>query len=234
MQNTIFTSFPDSSTAEKAVGALLDHGVRPEDISVLRGDSTVQTEYVTYEKGGITEEPSDADVPPGIGSSNTAVTTRTVGIVDTDQVPHSHDTETSLDVEKAGKGGISTTTPADAKAGAIKGTSWGTGLGVIAAIASLASPGVGIVIGGGALAVALGGVAATAGAGAISGAVTGYLKDQGMDEHVAASYEEALANGGYLVSVSYPSGKVDELTIRQTLEKYGPLAVNTSTAGYVA
>ena len=35
MGNTIYAAFADPSQAEKATGALLDHGVRPEDISVV-------------------------------------------------------------------------------------------------------------------------------------------------------------------------------------------------------
>lgn len=46
MGNTIYASFNDPSLAEKAAGALLDHGVRPEDISVVRSqDGSIETTH---------------------------------------------------------------------------------------------------------------------------------------------------------------------------------------------
>lgn len=229
MTNTIFTTFADSAAAEKAIGALLDFGVRPEDISVVRSEHTVQAETIRYEDSP-SNEAHERGVP-GIGTSNTMVidaagtTYRETG---------AHDLETTTDIEKEAKSGFSTTTPADAGAGALKGTAWGAALGILAAVASLAIPGVGIVIGGGALATALGGVAATAGAGALSGAVTGYLKDQGMDEHLAAQYEQTLSEGGVLVAVTSPSGKADETAIRQVLAKYAPITAAQFSTSYVA
>jgi len=44
MGNTIYASFIDASLAEKAAGALLDHGVRAEDISVVRGHNDIREE----------------------------------------------------------------------------------------------------------------------------------------------------------------------------------------------
>jgi hypothetical protein len=203
LRTTTYASFEDASLAEKAVGALLDNHVRAEDISVMTGRANTHFE---------TE----------YGEGNTAVTTR-VG----DDGSHSGD------VEAEAKDGISTTTAADAGAGAVKGLGWGAGLGVIAGIASLAIPGVGIVLGGGALATAIGGAVATAGAGAAAGAVTGYLKDQGMDERVAVGYERNLTNGGALVTVTNTSDNVDDLTIREILQKYGATDSNLYSA-YVA
>ncbi|HSI72238.1 MAG TPA: hypothetical protein VK934_03605 [Fimbriimonas sp.] len=140
--------------------------------------------------------------------------------------------------EAAAKQGISTTTSADAGAGAIKGAGWGLGVGALAALASLIIPGVGIVLGGGALAAALGGVAAATGAGAAAGAVTGYLKDQGVDHHVAADYDRTIQSGGALVAVNAPSGDCSREQIMDILSKYGASNVNAydvrSSGGYVA
>jgi hypothetical protein len=139
------------------------------------------------------------------------------------------------DSERAAKEGISTTTGADAGAGALKGLGWGVGVGILAGLASLTIPGFGLVLGGGALATALGGAAATAGAGTIAGAATGYLKDQGVDEHVAARYEDTVRSGGALLAVTVPSGPVDEPTATQLLEKYGGgSVVQAVSRGYVA
>jgi hypothetical protein len=135
------------------------------------------------------------------------------------------------------KSGISTTTPGDAGAGAAKGAGVGLGIGILAALASLFVPGFGIILGGGALATAIGGAVATTGAGAIAGGVTGYLKDQGVEETVAQNYEETLSHGGALLEVNLPSGDVEEETARQVLAKYGASNIGAyagSSKGYVS
>jgi|SRR5579862_1138353 len=203
MGTTIYASFTDARLAEKAVGALLDNHVRAEDVSVITG---LEGDHFHTE----------------FAQGNTAVTTRGAEAEGSGE-----------DIESAAKAGISTTTGADAGAGAVKGLGWGAGLGILAGIASLVVPGFGIVLGAGALATAIGGAVATAGAGAVAGAVTGYLKDQGMDEQVAADYERDLANGGAWVAVTNASNKVDDATIREILQKYGATGSNLYSA-YVA
>jgi hypothetical protein len=138
------------------------------------------------------------------------------------------------EIDRAAKSGISTTTAGDAGIGAIKGAEWGAGIGVLAAVASLAIPGVGLVVGGGALAYAVGAALATAGAGAIAGGVTGFLKDQGVEDHIAASYSDEVRNGGALVAVEYPSGPVGEYQIREILEKYGAAIHVRTEPGYTS
>ncbi|HZH97518.1 MAG TPA: hypothetical protein VEX38_00990, partial [Fimbriimonadaceae bacterium] len=55
MTATIFAAFEDAAHAEKAAGALLDHGLAPEDISLVRSDreakldGNVKETYVGYE-----------------------------------------------------------------------------------------------------------------------------------------------------------------------------------------
>ena len=125
------------------------------------------------------------------------------------------------------KHGLSTTTPEDAGSGAVKGAGIGLGLGAVAAIASLFIPGVGLVTGAGALATALGGAALTAGAGAIAGGVTGYLKDQGVPGEAAQRYHGAVENGGALLAIHVPSGKVEQAEAEQIVAKYGGADVST-------
>jgi hypothetical protein len=117
--------------------------------------------------------------------------------------------------------GISTTTGADAAAGATMGAEVGLGLGALAALAAVTLPGIGIVLGGGALATALAAAAATAGGGAIAGGVTGYLKDQGMSEEFARKTNDFVGSGGAAVSVVVPSGEVDAALASTILAKYG-------------
>lgn len=227
MGNTIYAAFADPSQAEKAAGALLDHGVRPEDLSVVR--SHADAAHLTATQGTI-------DPLPGTMAGTTGVIDPVPDVDYANGTRHPDViTDTSGDVEASAKQGISTTTAADAGAGAVKGTAWGAGLGAVAVLASLIVPGVGLVLGGGALAAGLGAVAASAGAGAVAGAVTGFLKDQGVDEHVAHHYESTIGAGGALLAITVPSGEVSEEEARSVVDKYGATQVNAyATRGYVA
>lgn len=200
MSHTIYAAFADSEHAERASGALLDHGVRAEDLSIVRGN---REQVLTADDG-------------------TPIST-------------TQSFDDAGDIESQAKNGISTTSAADAGAGALVGAGWGAGIGAIAALTSLVVPGFGLVIGGGALAAALGAFAASTGAGAVAGAVTGYLKDQGVDEDTAAHYERTIGEGGALIAITLPSGNVDELKAREILNKYGAANVNSFAArGYVS
>ena len=190
MTYTIYAAFPESETAERAAGALLDHGVDPKDLTVVR----------SHHENSIAEE---AAYKTG------------------------HLVDNAGEVEYTAKEGITTTTAADAGAGAVQGAGWGAGIGAIAALTSLVVPGVGLVLGGGALATAIAGLAATAGGGAIAGAVTGYLKDQGVDEGMATEYERVVGTGGAIVAVSLPSNGVDEIHAREVIAKYDGALVNS-------
>lgn len=309
MAQTVYASFPDAALAEKAAGALLDYGVRQEDISLVasgeRGQAQV-TQGAAYA----------ANTAPAAGTAHTLGNTGDRAVDDTKSVGHrvaqagdraagyvtgavgadntsSHfhaaadqhamgaearanmagnqdttlgnqervvyttgggnygtvgttdrsdldemdaddrtvnassqpvDSDTASHLENAAKHGITTTTGADAGSGAAKGA--GIGL-VLGAIAAFAVPGVGWALGGGALAAALGATALATGAGAIAGGVAGYLKDQGVPSHMAEQYHGAVQQGGALLSLHLPSGKVDQALAEQVLAKYGGSNVNT-------
>ena len=196
MQETLHAIFAEAGNAEKAAGALLDNGVRAEDLTVIQNYMEPKNESL--------DDRADAESA----------------------------------TENAAKSGISTTTPGDAGIGAAKGAGWGLGLGAVAGLACLFIPGVGLVIGGGALAVAIGAAAATTGAGAVAGAVTGYLKDQGFEEEDGVRYAEVVKNGGAILSLTLPSGDLDEPKAWEIIDKYNgePFSsgVRTTGAPYVA
>lgn len=179
MAEKLYVAFADRGQAEKAAGALLDYGVRKEDISIVADQAQ-----------------GDA-VNPNLES-----------------------------LERAAKVGISTTTGEDAGEGAAKGAGIGLGVGVLAGLASLFIPGVGLVLGGGALATAIGAAVGTTAAGAVAGGVTGYLKDQGIPEETARNYTTRLENGGAILELILPSGKVDQATGSEIVTKYGGADVN--------
>lgn len=334
MAQTLYASFADASLAEKAAGALLDYGVRNEDISLVtrdadrvnatdterrdytahsatleerRADTAAGTAYADTESGAInagratehgTESVGDriaeggdrfaAGVSRTFGADATAnrydaaadqraadanfraaqgdtdvdnasvagtnaynrgvsgaydtnatdvnrnayTTTDTYADTDTDvdrdtnTTYVNHSTGAGDSTEMSAKQGLSTTTPGDAASGAAKGAAWGLGIGILAALASIAIPGFGLVAGGGALATAIGGAAGATAAGAISGGVYGYLKDQGVPDHVAVDYNKTYEAGGAILAVHVPSGDVDEATARELLNKYGASNVN--------
>jgi hypothetical protein len=127
---------------------------------------------------------------------------------------------------RAAEEGISTTTPADAASGAVSGAGIGLGIGALAALASLFIPGVGLVTGGGALAAALSAAGATTAAGAVAGGVTGYLKDQGMPDMATEHYGKAVEQGGAVIAVRLPSGKVERAEAEEVISKYQAANLN--------
>jgi hypothetical protein len=200
MNQTIYASFADIDMAEKATGALMDYGMRAEDISLIANESHANRIPAT----------SDEAVDD---SYNTMATDRDTPVYEKEGL--------------GAKAGISTTTAADAGVGAAKGAGVGLGVGVLAGLASLAVPGFGLVLGGGALATALAGAAGATAAGAVAGGVTGYLKDQGMPEHATEAYREHFDSGGAILAVNVPSNDVGAATAEDVLDKYGATNINT-------
>jgi len=196
----LYASFADASLAEKAAGALLDYGVRQEDLSLVAHDDYGKTRQTTYGMSAAGVNTDSADMNPlDRGGPDSAANNS----------------------DLSAKHGLSTTTPEDAGEGAVKGTGIGLGVGILASLAALAIPGVGLVLGGGALASALGATALTAGAGAIAGGATGYLKEQGVPGEAAERYHGTVQSGGAMLSVNLPSGDVDQAMAQDILTKYG-------------
>jgi len=220
MRNTIFASFNDPKMAEKAAGALLDHGLHAEDLSIVQSH---KWRHLATEEIAPSEMPPTVYIVPNAGGMATGVSPfglmPLVATVD-EEVVAEKETDELPNLEEMAKHGLSTTTPQDAGAGALQGTAWGAGVGAIAAVAALFVPGFGLVLGGGALATAIAGIAASAGAGAATGAMTGYLKDQGVESRVAAEYERVVNGGGAILGATIPSGDVDEACAWGILNKY--------------
>jgi hypothetical protein len=205
MFEQIHATFEVPGDAERAAGALLDNGLRAEDLTIIQ-PQTVEQEAITYKAID-----AAAMTPEYVGAEAVAVY---------EPVDNPDSKDEGLQTEEDAKFGLSTTTPGDAGIGAAKGAGWGLGLGALAALASVFIPGVGLVIGGGALATAIGAAAATTGAGAVAGAVTGYLKDQGFEEADGRRYEKFVENGGAILSLSLPSGSIDAPKAWEIIDKY--------------
>ncbi len=202
MSETIYASFADATMAERAAGALLDHGVNEDAISLVAHESAFRGRRDYAAHTATLQERTSYTLP------------------DSD----SHD-----DDELDAKTGITTTTPGDAAAGAVKGAAVGLGAGALAAVASLVIPGFGLALGGGALATAIAGAAGATAAGAVAGGVYGFLKDQGVPEDKAMRYEEAYRAGGAILAVRLPSNDVSRPEAEDILAKYG--ATNVGAYG---
>jgi len=279
MVQTLYASFADASLAEKAAGALMDFGVKPDEISLVSNEAAYsKRDYTahsatleerrstdTYEHGNrvadaggsawdATKSAGDkiseggdrlaAGVSGAFGADRAATNYETAAderniragerwnesrvegdeAIGKDRTYTTGYTDRDTEADKTeaeAKYGISTTTPGDAAAGAAKGAGIGLGLGALAALASIIVPGVGFVVGGGALATAIAGAAGATAAGAIAGGVHGYLKDQGIPDHIAADYSRSVENGGAVMSINLTNSEVAEYDVRQILNKYG-------------
>jgi uncharacterized membrane protein len=114
---------------------------------------------------------------------------------------------------------LTTTDEHDAAQGAAAGAAIGAVAGLATGLAMLMVPGIGLVTAGGALAWALGGAIGTAAAGAVAGGVYGSLRDIGIEDVHARTYEERVHRGDVLLSAVIPD--MDESTVRATLEENG-------------
>ncbi len=224
---TIYALFQDVSDAERAIGALKDHGVPDANIGIASRRAAEQEEAkrIRSDYTRLTDDETTAAVTyaPLPGTPPAAAIASTVA-------PRS-EVDTAENVSAIGKMGITTTTPQDAAAGAAVGTGVGLVAGLLAAAAAVMIPGVGLVLGGGILAGALGVTAATTAAGAAVGGVTGYLRDMGMPEHAAENVSDRLREGDYLLTITVDPLRYDE--IKQLLLKYNAAGVdiNVNAAG---
>ena len=228
---TIYALFQDVADAERAIGALQDHGVPAANIGVATR-RPAEEEEAGRVRTGFTRLTDDGAVRQGEPEVAYAAQPGTLppAALATTAVPTTA-VDTPLNVATVGKEGITTTTPQDAAAGAAVGTGVGLVAGLLAAAAALTIPGFGLVLGGGVLAAAFGAAAATTAAGAAVGGVTGYLRDMGMPEQAAANVNDRLREGDYLLTATVDPTRYDE--IKQLLQKYNAVGVdiNVSAAG---
>ena len=228
---TIYALFQDVADAERAIGALQDHGVPSANIGVATRRPAEEDEAGRIRTGftRLTDDGSVRQGEPEVAYAPQPGTLPPAALAGTAAATSAVDTP--LNVATVGKEGITTTTPQDAAAGAAVGSGVGLVAGLLAAAAALTIPGFGLVLGGGVLAAAFGATAATAAAGAAVGGVTGYLRDMGMSEHAATSVNDRLREGDYLLTATVDPVRYDE--IKMLLQKYNAVGVdiNVSAAG---
>lgn len=228
---TLYALFQTVSDAERAIGALTDHGVPAANIGVVarRPAEELESDRVRGVYTRDTDTGSVLQGEPIASYTQDQGTMPAAALASTLTASSTADTEEN--VNTVGKEGITTTTPQDAAAGAAVGTGVGLVGGLLAAAAALVVPGVGLVMAGGALAAAIGAAVATTAAGAAVGGVAGYLRDMGMPEHAVQNVADRVQEGDYLISVTVDSTQYDD--IERLLLKYNATGVdqNITAAG---
>jgi uncharacterized membrane protein len=182
--NNIIAYFKDVKQAEKSLGAMCDHGVEKDHLSLTTSESNLEELYTTKAAQEAREKTK----------------------------------------------GVTTTTANDAATGALKGTGIGLGVGALGALASVFIPGYGLVFGSGALMTASLAAVGTGAGGGVAGAVTGYLKDQGLDESLVGEYKEALDNAGAVVGVEVVEDTVSPGKVKEILKKYEGRGITIASA----
>lgn len=130
---------------------------------------------------------------------------------------HSHVMEPAAVVGDSGAP-LTTTDEADTAKGAGVGAVVGAIAGVVAGAAMLVVPGFGPILAAGPLAWAIGGAIGATVGGAVVGGIYGGLRDLGIPEHHARTYEERIHGGGVLMTALVPN--IDEARVRDMLAEY--------------
>lgn len=222
MPPVVYASFVEIGLAERACGALLDHGVRPSDLSLVSARIYQTPHQASYgASAGVSMDPSTTWIP------DTDVVRADRNDMLAEERSRLMEAEVRVNPVHRAQHGVSVTTGGDARAGAVRGAEVGLGLGVLGGLAALLVPGFGLVLGGGALALALAAAAGTTLGGALAGAVTGYLIDQGVPDAVAERYESSLVGGGAVLAISLGDEASGRLEIERLLIKYGATNIHT-------
>lgn len=222
MLQTVSAVFSNPEAAERAIGALEDHGIGRDQISVATGEGGAAAYAADTPLTGPLAAQTRADEDEFLEVQTQELSTPTDMNAATDARLGGSDSTVSV-VEAEGKQGITTTTPADAAKGAVDGSVVGLGLGLLAGAAALTLPGVGLVLAIGPLWTALAGALGATAAGAVAGGVTGYLRDMGVPESAAHQYAHALGTGSILISVRTSNTE----TAQSVLAKYGATGIAT-------
>lgn len=177
------------------------------------------------------ERAADALVSLGADRAQISMVARgeegATGVPSTDRPAGEHMVEPAREVGDSGAA-LTTTDQEDAARGAATGAAMGAAVGIAAGLASLMVPGIGLILAAGPLAWAIGGAVGTAAAGAVAGGVYGGLRDIGIEEKYARTYEERIRGGHVLMTALVPVMSQDR--IRQILDDHNAEDVSFSEA----
>ena len=215
---TLYATFNDAADAERAAGALFDHGVARHHLTITSKRDSQISMIISRDAAAELDGENEGWPPP----NSMAMAAREKALKeDQDEADASY--READNAEMSAKRGISFTTPRDVIAGALKGSAVGLGVALVIAIACLL-PRVAANIASvdGALIMATLGITA----GAISGALVGLLRDQGASgkqfwaptrSSIARRYSNTRP---VLLAVDVSSSAPFELEVRRVMCKY--------------
>jgi len=199
--------------AERAIQALVDAGVNPQEVSFLSAQGEEFREFKS----------TTATMPEANRNWRTEerVTDHPVGTTRTHTTPagaNGRATQGGMGTEKHTKAPEGTTT------GAVTGGLIGGTLGLLAGIGALAIPGLGAFVAAGPIMTTLAGI----GSGGTLGGVIGALVGAGIPEYEAKRYENRLKEGGVLISIRANNDERAKL-IKDIFQKNGVEDVSVSS-----
>jgi hypothetical protein len=251
MQPTVYASFQDPVTAEELVGALLDEGVSPEDISLIahsRHSSRFRQapEALEVVDAGETKEEMignprlekegsfryESSVGGGISTSSREDSVSSVDEMDNGQEVAermsrpvrglSYGSEEALDIAEAAVTGFFHTTKPEGQPDFAGENEPAEPFSEADELDPIVVPGVGLVMGGGVLATdVLGAGVAVERGGDLPASLANYLVDQQVRGDIAALMIEDLDGGGAILAVALPLEHIRPERITELMERAG-------------
>lgn len=214
MKGQVFATFPDSKSAQHAASALLDIGLKSENITL-----------VEHRSHNVPIQLPEIVSVPTIASHELTQATSLAFVESSEDLQIDE-----LDVDYDGMQGIPMTSSIDVDTGAPTGVAWAIGAGAMAALPQTTVPGVGLVIGAGDLGLALI-EAANTGEGRPHEAIRDFVAAEGFTETTIRQIDEALASGGAFIAVSGSPEGVDQRTVCEILDSYSGVPLLQGTRG---
>lgn len=220
---TLYATFEDAADAERAAGALFDHGIARSDLTIT-SKHQLRTSSISREDESALLSGENEGWPPRTAANLTA---DRIAVQAGEELAYARYEEADR-AERSAKSGITITTPRDAAAGALKGSIIGLLLGVVVGLIRVSPAHFALV----------NTIAFGVGAGAVVGAATGSLKDQGMrrigltppgGSAAAAESANSKAPGRpVLLAAHLASSKLIEAAARRLALKYRASSVDVS------
>jgi len=210
--STLYATFDRAADAEKAAGALIDHGALRHDLTITSEHSSIARPH-----DGESKTAAESGENEGWPEKGPAAAAAEQQIVDQSDSQASEHYRRADNAENSAKVGISLTTPADVVTGAIRGGAVGLCLGILGSILWIVPWHMWIAANvPNAIMTALLGL----GAGAIVGGVIGLLLDQGVSNSRVSPRPAAQPGRSVLLAVDVSSGSLQIRAARRLVSKY--------------
>lgn len=218
--STLYATFQRAADAEKAAGALIDHGASRSDLTITsKQASRTRSRHTSADETAVQAGENEGWAPrtlPALASAQQ--------LQDREDIRADQGYREADQAERSAKRGISFTTINDALAGAVMGGFVGACCGIVICLVSMSPKEWSMLM---APALTLAVVVALA-AGIIIGAVVGMLKDLGFFGKGAASSTRQATGHPVLLAVDVSSGRTLEGDARRLVTKYHAASIDMS------